>query len=141
MGAHQEKIRHTLSDKGLKVTPQRMMIMEAIYGMKNHPTAEQIIGVVRKRHPNIASGTVYKVLDTLVKNRLIKKVTTDKGVMRYDGITENHHHLYCSECDIIQDYFDKELDDLLRDFFKNKQIDGFQIDEVLLQVKGKFVNK
>jgi Fur family peroxide stress response transcriptional regulator len=141
MGAHQEKIRHTLSDKGLKVTPQRMMIMEAIYGMKNHPTAEQIIGVVRKKHPNIASGTVYKVLDTLVKNRLIKKVTTDKGVMRYDGITENHHHLYCSECDIIQDYFDKELDDLLRDFFKNKQIDGFQIDEVLLQVKGKFVNK
>jgi len=133
-------IRQRLSDKGLKVTPQRILILEKIYTLNNHPSAEKIIREVKKHHPNISPGTVYKVLDTLVKNELIKKVPTDNGVMRYDGILEKHHHLYCAECNIIQDYFDEELDELLRDYFKKKNIEGFQIDEMKLEIKGKFVS-
>ena len=139
MEDRKEKIRHTLSQKGLKVTPQRMVILEAMYSLNNHPTADQIIELVKKSHPNISPGTVYKVLDTLVENDLIKKVSTDNGVMRYDGIIESHHHLYCMDCNMIQDYFDEELDALLRDFFRKKKIENFQIDEMILQIKGKFV--
>ena len=73
--------------------------MEAIYTLNNHPTAEYIIEHIRKNDPNIGSGTVYKVLETLVENKLIIKVKTEKDVMRYDGILENHHHLYCIQCD------------------------------------------
>ena len=90
-----QDIRNSLSNKGLKVTPQRMRILEAIYKLNNHPTAEQIITFIRKHDPNIGSGTVYNVLDTLVQNGLIQKEKTDKDVMRYDGLVENHHHLYC----------------------------------------------
>lgn len=116
-----------------------MVILQAIYSLNNHPTADQVIGVVRKSHPNIAPGTVYKVLDALIENDLIKKVPTDEGAMRYDGIIENHHHLYCTENKVIQDYFDEELDELLRDFFRKKNIENFQIDEMILQIKGKFI--
>jgi Fur family peroxide stress response transcriptional regulator len=141
MEDRKEKIRHALSEKGLKITPQRMGILEAIYSLNHHPTAENIIGSVRKNHPNIASGTVYKVLDTLVNNNIIKRVSTDKGVMRYDGITEHHHHLCCTESDAMEDYFDEELDDLLRDYFSKKKIIGFQIEEFHLQIKGKYIHK
>jgi len=55
-----EKIRHKLSEKGLRVTPQRIAILETIYQLDNHPTADQIIEEVRKSHPNLAPGTVYK---------------------------------------------------------------------------------
>lgn len=116
-----------------------MVILETIYNLNNHPAADQIIEKVRKSHPNIAPGTVYKVLEALVENNLIKKVPTDNGVMRYDGIIENHHHIYCTDCNLIQDYFDEELDALLRDFFRKKNIENFQIDEMILQIKGKFV--
>ena len=132
-----EEIRKFLLEKELKVTPQRMGILEAIYSLNNHPTADDIIRKVRKKYPHIASGTVYNVLHTFVKNNLIKKVTTDKDVIRYDGILERHHHLYCRENNLIQDYFDEELDHLLRDYFSKKKINGFQIDEVMLQIKGK----
>ena len=88
------EIRDKLSATGLKVTPQRMRVMDAIYTLDNHPTADNIIAYVRKTDPNIGSGTVYKVLETLVEKNLIKKVKTEKDVMRYDGILENHHHLY-----------------------------------------------
>ena len=59
-------------ESGLKVTPQRVAILEAIITLNNHPTAENIIDFIRKNHPNIATATVYKVLDILVENSLIK---------------------------------------------------------------------
>jgi Fur family transcriptional regulator, peroxide stress response regulator len=133
-----EDIRNKFSEKGLKITPQRVVILEAIYKLNNHPTADNIIEYIRESHPNIATGTVYKVLETLVENGLIKKVTTDKDIMRYDGIIENHHHLYCSECDLIEDYKDEELDKLLQNHFKNKNIKGFKIEDIVLQIRGTF---
>ncbi len=134
-----EDIRNKFSEKGLKITPQRVVILDAIYKLNNHPTAENIIEFIRKTHPNIATGTVYKVLETLVEKGIIKKVTTEKDVMRYDGIIENHHHLYCSECDLIEDYKDEDLDILLHNHFKNKNIKGFKIEEFVLQIRGTFI--
>jgi len=133
-----EDIRNKLSEKGLKVTPQRIAILDAVYKLGSHPTAENIIEYIRQSNPNIASGTVYKVLDTLIENQLVKRVTTDRDVMRYDGVMENHHHLYCMDCDVIEDYADKELDTLLINYFKNKKIKGFRINEFMLQIKGTF---
>ena len=133
-----EDIRKKFSEKGIKITPQRVVILEAIYKLNNHPTADNIIEYIRESHPNIATGTVYKVLETLVENRLIKKVTTDKDIMRYDGIIESHHHLYCSECNLIEDYKDEELDKLLQNHFKNKNIKGFKIEDIVLQIRGAF---
>ncbi len=133
------KIRDLISNKGLKVTPQRMRVLEAIYALNNHPTAEGVINYIRKNDPNIGSGTVYKVLETLVENKLIKKVKTEKDVMRYDGLLENHHHLYCIECDYIEDYKNEKLDQLLQDFFKENQIENFIIDEIKLNINGNFI--
>lgn len=133
-----ENLRNKLVDKGLKVTPQRMDILEAVYKLDYHPTAENIIEYIREKHPNIATGTVYKVLETLVQNHLIEKVKTDRDIMRYDGVIENHHHLYCTECDLIKDYVDEELDNILRNYFKKKSFPGFKIEDIVLQIRGKF---
>ena len=47
---------------------------------------------------------------------------TDKDIMRYDGVIEKHHHLYCSKSDIIEDYIDQDLDLLLKKYFDKKKI-------------------
>ncbi|HBQ83153.1 MAG: hypothetical protein A2X05_16940 [Bacteroidetes bacterium GWE2_41_25] len=133
------EIRNKLIEKGLKVTPQRIAILEAIIKLNNHPTAENIIDYIRNNHPNIATATVYKVLDALVVNELIKKVKTERDVMRYDAVMENHHHLYCSESNRIEDFFDKELNEMIDKYFENKKIPDFKIEDVKLQVIGKFL--
>ena len=133
-----EDISNKLAIKGLKVTPQRIAILEAIIKLNNHPTAENIIEYIRRNHPNIATATVYKVLDALVANELIKKVKTDRDIMRYDAIIENHHHLYCAESDRIEDYFDTELNEIIGNYFKNKGIPDFEIEDIKLQIIGKF---
>jgi len=133
------EIRNKLIEKGLKVTPQRIAILEAIVTLNNHPTAENMVDYIRKNHPNIATATVYKVLDALVANELIKKVKTERDVMRYDAIMESHHHLYCSESDRIEDFVDTELNDMIEKYFEKKKIPDFKIEDVKLQIIGKFL--
>ncbi len=136
----ENQIRNKLVEKGMKVTPQRMAILEAIEILNNHPTAENIIEFIRKNHPNISTATVYKVLEALVENNLVKKVKTDRDVMRYEAISDHHHHLYCAESDRIEDYFDSELNEIIGNYFKKRNIPNFRIEEVKLQIIGIFLN-
>jgi Fur family transcriptional regulator, peroxide stress response regulator len=131
-----EQLKH----KGLKVTPQRIAIFEAVVSLKNHPTAENIIDYIKKNHPHISVGTVYKVLDSFVENQLIKKVKNEKDVMRYDAFIQHHHHLYCSESERIEDFQDPELDKLIIEYFKQKKIKGFKVKDITLQIIGEFKN-
>lgn len=135
-----DKLRSSLKDQGLKVTPQRVAVYEAITTLNTHPTADELAGYVRKHHPNIATGTVYKVLETLVRAGLIRKVKTDKDVMRYDAIMQPHHHIYCEESEKIEDYFDPELDSLLQEYFRKNHISEFEISEVRTQITGRYTS-
>ena len=133
------QIKDKLVEKGLKVTPQRIAIMEAIYTLNNHPTAEMIMDYIKDSHPGIASGTIYKVLDVLIENQLINREKTEKDIMRYEAILENHHHLYCSESEEIKDYMDEDLDKILTDYFTKNEIKNFEIREIKLQINGRFL--
>jgi Fur family transcriptional regulator, peroxide stress response regulator len=138
---NKERIIKALKDCGLKVTPQRMAVFDAVIKLNNHPTAENITEFIKNNHPNIATGTVYKTLETLVQCGIIKKVKTDSDVMRYDAIIEKHHHLYCSETDRIEDYYDNELNDIIDNYLKKKKIPDFIIEDIKLQIVGKFTDK
>jgi len=136
-----EFIREQLRKKGLKITPQRLAIFEAVVSLKNHPTAEKIIEYIRINHPNISVGTVYKVLDSLTENDLLIKVKSEKDIMRYDALVAHHHHLYCADTDRIEDYEDPDLDKLINAYFEKKQIQDFNIRDIKLQITGTFKNK
>ena len=129
-----EGISNKLAGKGLRVTPQRIAILGAIFELNNHPTAENVIEYIKKNHPNTSVGTVYKVLDSFVENNLIKKVKTESGIMRYEPIQSHHHHLYCEESDRIEDYEDQELDKLITDYFKKKGLNHFEIQNINSQL-------
>lgn len=135
------EVRNKLIEKGLRVTPQRIVIFETILKLNNHPTADDIIAFIRPDHSNIAIGTVYKVLDSLVENGLIKRVKTERDVMRYDAIVENHHHLYDAESDRISDYYNNEINELLTEYFRKNGIPDFEIGDIKLQIIGKFLDE
>ncbi|NTW78305.1 MAG: transcriptional repressor, partial [Syntrophaceae bacterium] len=92
-----ESLKIKLREKGLKATPRRLSMLEAIIELNNHPTAEEIIKYLRNQNQNIATATVYKALDIMAARKVIIKVDTEKQISRYDAILEPHHHLYCAE--------------------------------------------
>ncbi len=127
-----------MNKKGLRITPQRLAVLDAVRKLKSHPTAENVLYYIKSHHPNIATGTVYKTLDTFVKKGIIKKVNTEKNIQRFDSVLEKHHHLYSPSTDRIEDYFDDGLDKLIERYFRNKKIPNFQISDINLQIIGKF---
>ena len=61
--------------------------------------------------------------------------------MRYDYVNEKHHHLYCTETERIENYYDEELDKLLENYMKKKTIPNFKIKDIRLQITGTFTEK
>jgi Fur family peroxide stress response transcriptional regulator len=131
-------IEKILAEHGLKVTPQRIAVLKTLYKIKGHPTVEVIAREVRKKNPHIGMGTIYNVLDILLKKNIIEKVKTDGETMRFELRDERHHHLYCETSDKIEDYYDKQLDELIKGYLESKNIPNFTITDFSIQITGNF---
>ncbi len=135
------KIRDRISNSGLKVTPQRIAVYRALMDINDHPTAEMVKRHISKNNPSISQGTIYKTLESFVEKGLIEKIRTEDDVMRYEPILEKHHHLYCQKTESIADYYDDELNELIYDYLKKKDIPNFKIEDIKLHIIGEFTNK
>ncbi len=128
-----------LIDNGLRVTPQRIAILEVLLNLDNHPTAETVVDYIRLNHPNISMATVYNCLDTFTKKDIINKIRIGDDIMRYDSIHGKHHHLYSTDPERIEDYIDDNLYEMIYKYLKNKRITNFKVEDIKLQIVGKFI--
>ncbi|MDR4508777.1 MAG: transcriptional repressor [Candidatus Brocadiaceae bacterium] len=101
-----EKLTKTLKSRGLKITPQRLMIFKALESDKCHPSAEQVYKRVKEIYPSVSFTTIYKTLETLRDLGKIKELTIDEDRKHYDINTSIHHHFICSTCKVILDVFE-----------------------------------
>lgn len=93
-----------LREKGYKLTPQRYEILKFLSSTKSHPSVEEVYRGVRKKHPMVGLGTVYKTLEMLRDLKEIQEVGSAEGAMRYDGAnTEPHAHFICVKCRKVSD--------------------------------------
>ena len=71
-------------EHGLRITPQRMAVYDAICGVGTHPTAEQLHQTIKRRFPNISLDTVNRTLLTFSEIGLIEIVEAYGRPRRYD---------------------------------------------------------
>ena len=135
------KIRERISNSGLKATPQRIAVYKALIDINDHPTAEMVKRHISKNNFSISQGTIYKTLERFVEKGLIEKIKTEDDIMRYEPVLEKHHHLYCQKTENIADYYDDELNELIYDYLKKKDIPNFKIEDIKLHIIGEFTNK
>ena len=91
---------------------------------------------IKKDNPTLSLGTIYKTLEIFVEKALIKRVNTSEGNMRYDARMENHNHIYCSNTNEIIDFKDDELDKIISDYLKVKNIKNLEIKDIRLHITG-----
>jgi Fe2+ or Zn2+ uptake regulation protein len=88
---------------GLKITPQRRVIFQALADGHNHPTAEEVYQQVVSGLPDTSRTTVYNTLHELVDLGALAEINLGDGKTRYDVKTEPHHHLHCLRCHSLVD--------------------------------------
>jgi Fur family transcriptional regulator, ferric uptake regulator len=97
-GADAMSCLKTLKIKGLKLTPQRRLIVDIIHDAEGHLTAEDIITNVQNRMPGVNKSTIYRTLDILEKAGCVYKSETQDRFIYHHAEEGHHHHLICRKC-------------------------------------------
>jgi Fur family ferric uptake transcriptional regulator len=87
-----------LRSRGLRLTAQRQLVLEAVYSL-GHATPDQIHTEVAKTAAGVNITTVYRTLELLEKLGLVTHAHLSHGAPTYHGVTDDPHvHLVCRDC-------------------------------------------
>jgi Fe2+ or Zn2+ uptake regulation protein len=92
-----------LESKGYRLTPHRAAVHAYLASVAHHPTAEAVYLAVKSQVPQLSLATIYNALEALVEAGLASKFTFGDGSARYDIRTDQHDHIYCLRCGLMQD--------------------------------------
>ncbi len=87
----------------MRRTEQRTVILEELRLCSNHPSADEVYLRVKERLPHISLGTVYRNLELMASQGMIRRLHTNCGQKRFDPIAEKHCHFRCMACGKIED--------------------------------------
>ncbi|MBN1801839.1 MAG: transcriptional repressor [Candidatus Lokiarchaeota archaeon] len=103
-----DSLRAIFKKRGLKITPQRLAVFDAVIKSDNHPCAEDIFNIVSKIHSNISMSTVYQILHLLEELNMITPIEVD-GTQRFEIKSNFHIHAICPICGDIEDLYSKKI--------------------------------
>lgn len=86
-----------------RMTRQRIVILDTLRQLRNHPTADEVYEVVRRELPNVSLGTIYRNLDILARCGQVRKLDSSGAQARFDAELSPHHHVRCQHCGKIDD--------------------------------------
>ena len=125
-----EAIVLKLRKKNVKVTPQRLSVIDFLSNNPIHPSAEKIYTEIKKNFPTISLATVYNTLEKLEEiGELIKLKVAKDNIINYEYNLDPHQHFYCKQCDQIYDIWGTGIK-------KKDIVDGHKIENVQIYYKG-----
>ena len=130
-----EQIKNLIRSAGLKVTPQRIAVYQAMQHL-GHASADMVVDYVAKTHPTLTVATVYNILESFENSGLLSRLAGPDVKMYFDISTHPHCHLYCNSTQSYLDHQDPELEQILEDYLTNKTITGFKPTSIDLNIRG-----
>jgi Fur family peroxide stress response transcriptional regulator len=95
--------------RGLRRTVQRTAVYRAVASDPGHPTAGAVRQRLGREFPSLSLATIYRVLDSLVDEGVVRLVPTSGGGARFDANVAPHQHLVCARCGSMEDFADPRL--------------------------------
>lgn len=123
-----------IRDIGLKVTLQRLGILDTVRGGPAHFTAQEVYEKVITTHPDIGFATVYRFLKKLSEHNYISEFRIGGMPARYEWITKNHHdHMSCTQCGKIIEFENDKIEKLQESIAEEY---GFKLTSHILELYG-----
>lgn len=137
---NEEKVKDLLREKGLKVTSQRLMVLNILSAHGDeHLTVEEIYDLAKEESPEIGLATIYRTVQVLLELHVIETVTFDDGFARYElngeetGSGHRHHHAICTQCGKVYSLETDLLDTLEKQVFESL---GFEVTDHEVKLYG-----
>src|SRR3954454_2227841 len=102
MDSVSENLSTALHERGMRVTPQRVLLHRALRELDRHVTADELLESVADRLPSVSLPTIYATLELLEQLGMVRRVQR-AGTTLFDPRTEPHHHLVCTSCGSVAD--------------------------------------
>jgi Fur family ferric uptake transcriptional regulator len=83
---------------GGRATPAKRTLLEILAANPGHLTAEELTALIQTVSPDIASSTVYRILEELERIGVVEHSHAGKGPATYHLHHEAHGHLICHSC-------------------------------------------
>jgi len=127
-------LREQCGQRGLRLTPQRDVLLRVLSEAEGHPTADDLVRQVRAVLPTVSHATVYRNLQELVREGLIKTLDMAGAAAQFEVNPDEHHHFVCRQCGQVWDVYLSSVD--VKVNRRRTTIDGFQIDRREVQLHG-----
>jgi len=101
--------------RGLRMTGQRLAILDAVFDSDQHFSADQLVQRARQRDKSVSRATVYRTLSLLVKSGLVREMDFGKAFKFYDPnytVHPNHNHIICQDCGKIVEFDTRKIAEL-----------------------------
>ena len=107
-------LKEVLQKEGLRFTRQRLAVWREIRISREHRDADDIYIGIRSKGAKVSRATVYRTIDVLVKNNLVRKLDVGDGKNRFESkVDEEHHdHMICLETGNIIEFYNSRLEEL-----------------------------
>jgi len=125
-----EDLLNELKVKKIRLSHQRLKVLEYLILNQCHPTVDHIYNGLHKEVPTLSKTTVYNTLNSLTEAGLVRVINIEDNEIRYDINTNNHGHFKCESCKNIYD-FNIDIDSFNSDDLKN-----FSINDKNVYFKG-----
>jgi Fur family ferric uptake transcriptional regulator len=128
-----------LKNEGLKVTNQRMLVAETIFGLHSHFTADSLLDLFKDKREEVSKATIYRILTIMVRGKLLIEHDFGKDYKFYEHIIghEHHDHIICMDCGRIVEFLEPEIEALQE---KAASENGFKIKGHSLNIYGNCEN-
>jgi Fe2+ or Zn2+ uptake regulation protein len=133
-------LKQILHKENLRYTQQRQEVWDEICASDEHQDAENIYNSLRKRQIKVSRATVYRTIDVLVKNNLVRRLNLGDGRSRFEnkiGI-EHHDHIVCLDCRKIVEFMDETIEKMQIRIAKEQ---GFEIVRHVHQLFGRCLDE
>ena len=98
MPASEEPVLELLRDRGLRMTPQRRVIVAEIMASEGHITPTAVAERVRARVPGVNASTIYRTMELLENVGVLSHAHMESGPEYHRTTDAEHVHLTCSRC-------------------------------------------
>ncbi len=116
------EFKDAIRSENLKVTAQRLHIIQNLMDNPNHRECEEIFQDLLQKGTIVSRATIYRTLDLAVKHGFARKMDIGEGKARYENrINETHHdHMVCTQCGKITEFVNNDIERIQREICNAK---------------------